>query len=95
MQRHHQFENVNDGSSLLSADNFCTSDDTLDINKYFPDVDCCPTLEKVIDRLLLVFDNKYWVVQCKYCDLISKLDFDNYRSIYGERSQVHKVCIKY
>lgn len=41
------------------------------------------TIESMIHELQLVFENKYWVVQCKYCDLISKLDFQIVNAIYG------------
>lgn len=29
---------------------------------------------ELMDSLLLVFFNKYWLVQCKYCDVITKID---------------------
>lgn len=50
------------------------------------------TIENIIDELMLVFGNKYWVVQCKYCDLISKLDFERLQLIYGvDRAQLYEV----
>lgn len=50
------------------------------------------TIENVIDALMLVYENKYWVVQSKYCDLISKLDFENIKLIYGyDRGQLFEV----
>lgn len=52
------------------------------------------TIENIIDELMLVFSNKYWVVQCKYCDLISKLDFERLQLIYGvDRAQIYEVIL--
>lgn len=92
MQRNHRLMN-NNVKEMSSSHTAATASN---INDHFPNDDdhSIYTMEKVIDKLLLVFDNKYWVVQCRYCDLISKLDFDSYRSVYGDRSQVHKVMLK-
>lgn len=50
------------------------------------------TIENIIDELLLVYENKYWVVQCKYCDLISKLDFDRIKLVIGhDQAQLYEV----
>lgn len=50
---------------------------------YGNDKNSSVTIGNVIHELQLVFENKYWVVQCKYCDLISKLDFQIVNAIYG------------
>lgn len=50
------------------------------------------TMTNVIRGLQLAFENKYWVVQCKYLDLISKLDFPIIVSIYGsEQGRFYEV----
>lgn len=50
------------------------------------------TIENVIHGLQLVFENKYWVVQCKYCDLISKLDFQIINAIHGcDQGRLYEV----
>lgn len=54
------------------------------------------TIENVIHGLQLVFENKYWVVQCKYCDLISKLDFQIINAIYGcDQGHLYEVSFNY
>lgn len=40
-------------------------------------------IERLLNRLLLVFCNKYWLVQCKYCDVITKIDFELLRCALG------------
>ena len=72
------------------------------IRRYDDDGYCCYcnnqspsaiTIENIIDELQLVFENKYWVVQCKYCDLISKLDFQIINMIYGcDQGHLYEVC---
>lgn len=37
-------------------------------------------IERILDNILFVHDNKYWVVQNSYADFIAKLDFDGLRS---------------
>lgn len=49
-------------------------------------------IQKLVDQLLLVFCNKYWLVQCKYCDVISKIDLKLLREIIGsEKTEVYQV----
>ncbi|KAL1376706.1 hypothetical protein pipiens_004323 [Culex pipiens pipiens] len=44
------------------------------------------TPELLINKLLLVFQNKYWLVQCKVCDAIVNLDFALLRAVLGTES---------
>lgn len=41
------------------------------------------TIQNIIDELLFVYENKYWVVQCKYCDLITKINCEHIKFIYN------------
>lgn len=44
------------------------------------------TPELLINKLLMVFQNKYWLVQCKVCDAIVNLDFALLRAVLGTES---------
>lgn len=47
---------------------------------------------QLIDTLLLVFCNKYWLVQCKYCDVIVKIDLNLLRdSVGADVAEVYEV----
>lgn len=49
-------------------------------------------VELVLDRLRSVIDNKYWVVQCKYCELIGSLRFEEMDwQVGGDKRQVIEV----
>ncbi|CRL05136.1 CLUMA_CG018007, isoform A [Clunio marinus] len=51
-------------------------------------------VEELLDQLLLVFCNKYWLVQCKYSDVITKIDFKLLKhSIGAERFEVYQTQI--
>lgn len=52
-------------------------------------------LEEMLDKLLLGFYNKYWLVQCKYCDVITKLDYQLLFSLLEEeKSNFYQVIFK-
>lgn len=40
-------------------------------------------VRNLLDNLSYVFDNKYWLVQCKYCDVISSLNYERVNSKLG------------
>lgn len=49
---------------------------------------------QLIDSLLLVYFNKYWLVQCKYCDVISKIDLKEVRrSIGSDTADAYEVSL--
>lgn len=49
-------------------------------------------VEAVLDRLSAVFGNKYWVVQCKYCELIGSMRFDDVEwQLDGDKRHVIEV----
>lgn len=43
-------------------------------------ISSCRIIERILDSILFVHDNKYWVVQNSYADFVAKLDFDGLRS---------------
>lgn len=50
------------------------------------------TIENIFNELALVYENKYWVVQCKYCDLISKINFEFLKWGFGyDRTYLYEV----
>lgn len=54
------------------------------------------TIAQILGQIQLVFANKYWVVQCKYCELIACLNFDEIEWHVGEdERQVVQVSSKY
>lgn len=49
-------------------------------------------LEEILDTLPLVFKNKYWVIQNKYCHFIASINYDAIEKIIGcDKGQVYKV----
>ncbi|XP_031632927.1 huntingtin [Contarinia nasturtii] len=40
-------------------------------------------LEEILDKLPLVFENKYWVIQNKYCRFIATINYDAIEEIFG------------
>lgn len=49
-------------------------------------------IQELVEQLLLVFCNKYWLVQCKYCDVISRMDLKLLREKIGsEKTEVYQV----
>lgn len=40
-------------------------------------------IRQLLDRLLLVFSNKYWLVQCTYCDVIKEIDLMLLKEVLG------------
>ena len=48
----------------------------------------CDEILDFLNRLLMVFCNQYWLVQCKYADIVVKLDFLSLkRSIGSEKAE--------
>lgn len=41
-------------------------------------------IDQILDELLITGSNKNWVVQSKYCDLVTNIDFDEIRMIMGD-----------
>lgn len=51
-------------------------------------------LEELLDRLPLVFENKYWVIQNKYCHFIATINYDALETIFGrDKGLVYKVIV--
>lgn len=51
-------------------------------------------LEQLLERLSLVFENKYWVIQNKYCHFIATINYDALDIIFGmDKGLVYKVSI--
>lgn len=42
--------------------------------------------DQILDELLIVGSNKNWVVQSKYCELVTNIDFAEVRMIMGDES---------
>lgn len=59
----------------------------------FIDIKCSlQLLHAILDRISLVFDNKYWVVQNKYCRFVAVINYDSLCDIIGcDQSDVYKV----
>ncbi|KAG5669568.1 hypothetical protein PVAND_017455 [Polypedilum vanderplanki] len=52
-------------------------------------------IENVLNQILRVIYNKYWLVQCKYCDVISKIDIGMLRMLIGDgKSLVYEKQIR-
>lgn len=51
-------------------------------------------IRKLLDQLLLVFCNKYWLVQCKYCDVIKEIDLMLLREELGaDGAEIYEVTV--
>lgn len=51
---------------------------------------------KFLDEILLVFSNKYWLVQCKYCDVIKEIDLKLLREVLGvEYAEIYEVRLHF
>lgn len=51
-------------------------------------------IDKLINKLLLVFCNKYWLVQCKYCDVIKDIDLQLLRRVVGAyKAEIYEVSL--
>jgi hypothetical protein len=49
-------------------------------------------IENVLNKLLMISYNKYWLVQCKYCDVITKIDIEMLGGIIGaDRADSYEV----
>lgn len=66
---------------------------SLELSLDFLDIKCpLQLLHAIFDRILLVFDNKYWVVQNKYCRFVAVINYDSLCDIIGrDQSDVYKV----
>lgn len=50
-------------------------------------------LQDILEKLTLVFDNKYWVIQNKYCHFIATINYDALHQIVGQdKAHVYKVA---
>lgn len=67
-------------------------------SNYFTDGKVQPKMnpQKMLSQLLLVFNNKYWLVQCKVCDVTANLDFRTLRATVGEEHArlVEEKCLQ-
>lgn len=55
--------------------------------------DAIQLLHRILDTILLVFDNKYWVVQNKYCRFIATINYGALNEIIGcDSTDAYKVC---
>lgn len=49
-------------------------------------------LTEILDKLTLVFENKYWVIQNKYCHFVATINYDALETIFGQdKGQAYKV----
>lgn len=49
-------------------------------------------IQMIMNHLLLVFCNKYWLVQCKYCDVVVKINFRNLKKSIGlSKTEIYQV----
>lgn len=49
-------------------------------------------LEEIFEQLPLVFENRYWVLQNKYCHFIASINFNAIEKIFGhDKAQTYKV----
>lgn len=49
-------------------------------------------LEEILEQLSLVFENRYWVVQNRYCHFIAAIDYNAVEKIFGhDKTQTYKV----
>lgn len=49
-------------------------------------------LQDILEKLPLVFENKYWVIQNKYCHFIATIKYDALDEIFGQdKGHVYKV----
>lgn len=82
---------TSDNQMMPGASNFSSITTTTTNQKY----DCTKIQRKItkkfiLENLFLVHDNRYWVIQCKYGDVISNLDYNLIRLYVNEN-----CCIKY
>jgi hypothetical protein len=54
-----------------------------EIIDYLPIVLSATSVDSFIKQLLIVFTNKYWLVQCTYADVITKINCENLKDILG------------
>lgn len=49
-------------------------------------------LEEILDKLPLVFENKYWVIQNKYCRFVATINYQALEEIFGlDKGREYKV----
>lgn len=49
-------------------------------------------LEEIFKRLPLVFENKYWVIQNRYCHFVAAINYDAIEKIFGcDKALTYKV----
>lgn len=52
-------------------------------------------VEKMLNEILLVNENKYWVVRNKYCQFVTTINFKSLSSIVGcDKGQLYRVRAK-
>lgn len=51
--------------------------------------------EEILEKLSLVFENKYWVVQNKYCHFVATINYNAIDQIVGQdKGQLYKVIFQ-
>jgi hypothetical protein len=64
----------------------------LDIEHFSNGID----VKKWLNNFFHVFKNKYWLVQCKYADIISSMNFNELNLLFGEQfGKVSKVIFNF
>lgn len=49
-------------------------------------------LDEIFEQLSLVFENRYWVVQNRYCHFIAAIDYNAIENVFGrDKAQTYKV----
>lgn len=49
-------------------------------------------LKCILDKLLVVFENKYWVIQNKYSHFVATINYDALDDIFGaDKGQAYRV----
>lgn len=56
---------------------------TAELIEYLPIVMSTTALEDFIEQLFIVFMNKYWLVQCTYADVLTKINCETLRDFIG------------
>lgn len=52
--------------------------------------------DEILTKLSLVYENKYWVVQNKYCRFVATINYDAVDEIIGrDKGQVYKVMMHF
>lgn len=78
-----------EGDSCLQPIITCTEDCPIEYSRV---ASAISLLEEILDKLPLVFENKYWVIQNKYCHFVATINYDALENIFGQvKGHVYKV----